>query len=82
MIQAERRDALQDYLTKEGVETKIHYPIPIHLQKAAQPLGYKRGSFPACEAQSARILSLPIHEYLTEDDLQYVVARLTEFYYR
>ena len=82
VVQVEARERLMPFLESCGVETKIHYPIPIHLQKAAQPLGYKRGSFPACEAQSARILSLPIHEYLTEDDLQYVVARLTEFYYR
>ena len=82
VVQAERRDALREFLDSRGVETKIHYPIPIHLQKAAAGLGYKRGAFPVCEAQSERIVSLPVHEYLTEAEQQYVVDRLREFYRR
>ncbi len=82
VVQVEARDRLTPFLESRGVETKIHYPIPIHLQKAAESLGYKRGSFPVCEAQTERILSLPVHEYLTDDDLEYVVAQLMEFYPR
>jgi aminotransferase EvaB len=82
VVQAERRDALREFLASRGVETKIHYPIPIHLQKAAEGLGYKRGAFPVCEAQSERIVSLPVHEYLTEAEQQYVVDRIREFYRR
>ena len=82
VVQVEARDRLMPFLESRGVETKIHYPIPIHLQKAAESLGYKRGSFPVCEAQTERILSLPVHEYLTDDDLEYVVAQLREFYRR
>jgi len=82
VVQAEQRDRLREFLDSRGVETKIHYPIPIHLQKAAAGLGYKRGAFPVCEAQSERIVSLPVHEYLTEAEQQYVVDRIREFYRR
>jgi len=80
VIQAERRDALQDHLTKEGVETKIHYPIPIHLQKCAEGLGYREGDFPNVERQSRMILSLPIHQYLMQVQLEYVVKKIKDFY--
>ena len=80
VIQAEARTKLIAHLDAHGVETKIHYPIPIHLQKAAEHLGYKRGAFPVCEAQSERILSLPIHEHLSSDEQAYVVERIREFY--
>jgi dTDP-4-amino-4,6-dideoxygalactose transaminase len=82
VVQAESRDRLREFLESRGVETKIHYPIPIHLQKVAEGLGYKRGAFPVCEAQSERIVSLPVHEYLTEAEQQYVVDRIREFYRR
>jgi len=80
VIQADRRDSLQEYLLKNGVETKIHYPIPIHLQKCAQDLGYKRGNFPVAERQSQRILSLPIHQYLSEKQIRYVASKILKFY--
>lgn len=80
VIQVERRKALIDYLAKNGVETKIHYPIPIHLQKPYLELGYKKGDFPVCEAQSEKILSLPIHQYLTEDQIRYVAGLIWGFY--
>jgi dTDP-4-amino-4,6-dideoxygalactose transaminase len=82
VVQAERRDRLREFLEQRGVETKIHYPIPIHLQKAAEGLGYKPGAFPVCEAQSERIVSLPVHEYLTRAEQEYVVDRIREFYGR
>jgi dTDP-4-amino-4,6-dideoxygalactose transaminase len=82
VVQAEARDRLREFLEARGVETKIHYPIPIHLQKAAEGLGYKRGAFPVCEAQSERIVSLPVHEYLAPAELQYVAECIWEFYWR
>ena len=80
VIQAERRDELQEYLLKNGIETKIHYPIPIHLQKCAEGLGYKMGDFPVTEKQSRRILSLPIHQYLSPKQLELVVKTIRKFY--
>ena len=80
VIQAERRDDLQKFLLENGVETKIHYPIPIHLQKCAEGLGYKAGDFPVTEKQSRMILSLPIHQYLTQNQLELVVKSVRKFY--
>lgn len=80
VIQAEKRDELQEYLSKEGIETKIHYPIPIHLQKCAEGLGYREGDFPVTEKQSKMILSLPIHQYLSQKQLDLVVKAIRKFY--
>ena len=80
VIQADRRDELQKFLREQGVSTAVHYPTPIHLQPAARKLGYKKGDFPECERQSARILSLPIHQYLTAKQLKLVADSIRRFY--
>ena len=59
-----KRNELKSYLEENGVETSIHYPIPIHLQPASKKFGYKKGSFPIAEKQSRNILTLPINQYL------------------
>lgn len=82
VVQVEARERLRQFLDARGVETKVHYPIPIHLQRAAEGLGYKRGAFPICEAQGERIVSLPVHEYLEEAEQSYVVEQIREFYSR
>lgn len=79
-IQAEKRDKLQKYLEEHDVGSKIHYPIPIHLQKAAVSLGYKKGDFPVCERAAEMILSLPIYQGLQEEDLDYVSSLIKGFY--
>jgi len=80
VIQVERREALIKFLAENGVETKIHYPVPIHLQKPYTELGYNKGDFPKCEAQAERILSLPIHQYLTSDQIEYTASLIRRFY--
>lgn len=80
VIQTERRDELQSYLLKNGIDTKVHYPIPIHLQKCAESLGYKMGDFPMVEKQSKMILSLPIYQSLTQQQLDYVVEKILAFF--
>lgn len=82
VIQCERRNELQEYLAMQGIETAIHYPIPIHLQKAASELGYQEGSFPVAEEQAKRILSLPIYPELTSNELEYIVKCVSNFYQR
>ena len=57
MVQVKNREGLINYLRENNVETKIHYPIPIHLQKPCQEFGYKKGDFPVCEKQAQKILS-------------------------
>jgi len=80
VIQADRRDDLQTHLGALGIETKIHYSIPIHLQPAAKDLGYNKGDFPVAERQASRILSLPVHQYLTDDEVEEVVKGVKSFY--
>jgi dTDP-4-amino-4,6-dideoxygalactose transaminase len=80
VIQADRRDELQRYLAEQGVGSAIHYPVPIHLQPAARELGYREGDFPVTERQAQRILTLPVNQSLTEDDLAYVAACVNRFY--
>ena len=80
VIQCEQRDALQKHLLKQGVETAIHYPIPIHLQPAAEYLGHRNGDFPITEYQAERILSLPVHQYLKEDEVRHVAASVNHFF--
>jgi dTDP-4-amino-4,6-dideoxygalactose transaminase len=82
VIQADRRDELKAHLSTKGIETKVHYPIPIHLQKATSALGYKKGDFPVTEKAADATLSLPIYQGLAEADLAYVVATIKEFYGR
>ena len=79
VIQTDRRDELQADLASNGIETKVHYPIPIHRQKAAEDLGYGPGSMPMAEMQAKRILSLPIHQYLKRDTIEFIIDRIRKF---
>lgn len=80
VIQADRRDALRDFLKKSGISTAVHYPVPIHLQPAARSSGARKGDFPEAERQSTRILSLPVHQHLEPRQIEHVIARIREFY--
>jgi len=80
VIQAKERDKLGAYLDEKGIETKVHYPIPIHLQQAAKYLGYKEGDFPLCEAQAKSMITLPVHQHLSDDEIAYVIDNVRKFY--
>ncbi len=80
MFQVKDRDNLYKYLVNNEIEAKIHYPIPLHLQRASRHLGYKKGDFPVCEEQCNSIISLPAHQYLTEEQINYVIDKIKEFY--
>lgn len=75
-IRDRQRDALQTYLHDHGVSTGIHYPIPVHLQKAFADLGYRLGDFPQAELAAAEVLSLPMFPELTVDQQQVVAEAL------
>lgn len=76
----ERRNELQNYLIAEGVDAKIHYPIPMHLQPAAEFLGHKKGDFPVTENIADNILSLPVHEFITREQQDKVITLIKIFY--
>ncbi len=82
VIQARDRDALNEYLLAQEIEVKIHYPVPLHVQPAARELGHKVGDFPVCERHCQTILTLPVHEHLTHDQLDFMVEQIGSFYAR
>lgn len=73
------RDLMMQHLKESGVDTRIHYPIPIHLQNAAKKLGYKNGDFPNTETFSKTMLSLPIYPELTNEEVYYVIEKVNSF---
>lgn len=79
-IRCENRDELKKYLIENGVDAKVHYPIPMHLQPAANYLGYHKGAFPKTELICQQTLSLPVHEFITKEDLDYMINLIKEFY--
>ena len=80
MAQFERRDELIKYLIENGIEAKIHYPVPLHLQEAAKDLGYKSGDFPLSETYGQEILTLPVHQFIASDQLEYILKKIRKFY--
>jgi len=82
ILRAQKRDALIAHLQNLGVDPKIHYPIPLHLQKPAKVWGYKPGDFPKCEAQARELITLPAHQFLTNDEVDYMIRCTREFYDR
>ncbi len=68
----EQRTHLQKELKEQGIPTMVYYPKPMHLQGAFADLGYKKGDFPVAESLCERVLSLPMHPYLNEEDIRFV----------
>jgi len=79
-ILCEERDELYNFLRSKGIDAKIHYPVPLHLQPAAKHLGYKPGDFPNTERISKKVLSLPVHEFVSTPQLDFMIEKIREFY--
>ena len=75
-VLVDERDSVQAKLAAVGIPTTVHYPVPLHLQPAFADLGLAQGSFPVAEHTAGRVLSLPMHPYLTTDEQEAVVAGL------
>ena len=80
ILRVQRRDQLLQYLNQQGVEAKVHYPIPVHLQKAARHLGYKAGNFPQAEEDSRTCITLPVHQHLTDAEIDFTIDTVRAFY--
>lgn len=80
IIETSSRDALQSHLHAAGIETGIHYPIPLHLQPAYRHLGYIEGVFPQSERLAKMMLSLPLYPELTEAQLEEIVSEIRFFF--
>ena len=77
VVQHEERDALQKHLSEVGIQTGIHYPIPIHLQPAYASRGFKVGDFPEAEQQARRVLSLPMFPELTDEQIARIAEKIS-----
>ena len=71
---------MNNYLRKNKIDSKIHYPIPLHLHDAAKKLKYKPGDYPNAERFSKNIISLPVHEFVTKNDLDLMIRKIRNFY--
>lgn len=81
VIRSKSRDNIRDWLGKKGIETGIHYPVPIHLQPAYQALyNYRKGTFPVSEKLSEEVLSIPMYPALTDEELTRVIDAIREFF--
>jgi len=79
VVRTPHRDALQAYLTVQGIGTLIHYPVPPHLQNAYSTLGYEAGAFPIAEELANTCLSLPLWPGMTEQEVEYVSTAIRAF---
>ncbi len=82
MVLAEKRDELLQYLTDRGIEAKVHYPIPMHLQEAtlAQNPPFGKTDLTRTEAQCKSLITLPVHQHLSTEQLNYVIGMVRGFY--
>ena len=80
VVETGRRDELREHLDDAGVQTGVHYPVPIHLQRAYEDLGHKPGDFPNAERLAARMLSLPMFPELRPEQLAYVADQIRRFF--
>jgi len=76
VVQVDDRDAVREKLMADGIQSGVHYPVPLHLTPAYAHLGHRPGDFPVAEAMAPRLLSLPMFPQLTAGQQEYVVERL------
>ena len=78
VVYVNRRDDVRAQLQERGVQTNIHYPLPIHLQKPYQALGYERGDFPHAESACERVISMPLYPEMSNEQAAYAAETLKE----
>ena len=80
-LRANKRNKLIKFLNSKGIDAKKHYPIPMHLQTPSKKIGnYKRGDFPFAEKLCDETVSLPVHEFITKKQIQYIIKNINYFY--
>jgi dTDP-4-amino-4,6-dideoxygalactose transaminase len=79
VIQIPKRRALYNYLRDNGIYTQVHY-IPVHLQPYYKNLGWNKGDFPITEHYYEHCLSLPMYHSLKEEEQEYVITKIKEFF--
>lgn len=79
-VPAEKRDHLKSYLQEHHIPSMVYYPVPLHLQKAYMDLEYKAGDFPVAEELCTKVISLPMHTEMEEEQLEYITDRVVSFF--
>jgi UDP-2-acetamido-2-deoxy-ribo-hexuluronate aminotransferase len=77
-IEVDDRAGVEARMKARGIPTAVHYPVPLHLQPVFALLGYRAGAFPASERAAGRVISLPMHPYLDDDQQRSIVAALRD----
>jgi len=80
IVFAEGRDGLLEHCIREGIEAKIHYPVPIYRQKALSFLGYQEGDFPVSDAHTKKIITFPCDQHLEKKHLDHIIETVRAFY--
>ncbi len=80
IVFAERRDELLQHCVQRGIEAKVHYPLPVYRQEGLAHFGYKEGAFPVSDRHAGSMISLPAHEHLSDEQLDYMSEVVREFY--
>ncbi|MBN1872338.1 MAG: DegT/DnrJ/EryC1/StrS family aminotransferase [Candidatus Omnitrophica bacterium] len=75
-VEKRKRDGLMKFLNDNGIESRVYYPLPVHLQECYKDLGYKKGDFPEAEAASTETLALPLFPEIKDDEQRYVIDKL------
>ncbi len=80
IVFAKHRDALLKYCLDNGIEAKVHYPVPMYLQKGLKFLKHKKGDFPITDIHTKKIITFPCDQHLTKNQLDYIVKKVRDFY--
>lgn len=80
MFQTNNRDELYKFLQDKGIDAKIHYPVPMHLQPAAKYLGHNYGDFPIAESLAKNTISLPVHEFVSEEQVEFMSSSVHDYF--
>jgi dTDP-4-amino-4,6-dideoxygalactose transaminase len=75
-----KRNKLNTFLRQNKIDSKIHYPKPLHLHLAAKKFGYKKGDYPCAENFSKQVISIPVHEFIKKKQLDYIIKKIEKFY--
>ena len=75
-----RRDELALFLQKKGIDAKVHYPVPMHLQPAAKKYNFNNNDFPIAQKLAEQTISLPVHEFISKDQIKFVANLIQDFF--